>query len=117
MSVAGLTSVAGTAQALDSCLDVQWVWISLPAALLALTVVSLGVAMGMTWRSGHWRGDWGTSSLPLLFYGLDMNVGGEKRVSDGLGGMMLWHRDMVDVAAQINVQLRRGEDGWRFYRT
>lgn len=113
-----LAFVQGQAQRTEICVNVQWAWISLPAALLGLGILFL-VAVIFTTRmkmNHRWQGDWKSSSLALMFHGLDESViaGPRGELDKGNNDLPLRQSEMYDSAKQIKVKLRRGENGWRF---
>jgi hypothetical protein len=67
----------GTILTNQTCIRVAWAWLALPAALLLCTFVFLATIMLQTHRyTGHGkpqggRGPWKSSSLPLLWCGLE----------------------------------------------
>lgn len=58
--------VEGTAWENDTCIGVQWQWISFPVSLLMLEILLLLATIDRG-RRCDWRGDWKSSPLPLLF--------------------------------------------------
>ncbi|KAK4934472.1 hypothetical protein LTR10_024274 [Elasticomyces elasticus] len=70
-SSAGL--VTGTVQALQTCIGVQWAWLSFPAAMLLLSIVFFLTATSKVSLSSM-RNVWRSSSLTLLFHGLSKDV-------------------------------------------
>lgn len=66
------TQVKGTAYVSRTCVRVRWPWLSLPAALLVLAALFLGMMM---WTTSHGQEiAWKSSPLPLLFHGFDPEV-------------------------------------------
>lgn len=107
------SAVSGQAQMVQTCLTVRWAWLSLPASLLGLQLVFLVAIVAISGSAGHWRGDWKDSSLALLYHGLEgcTHVPDEKVEREELrdrGGMF-------KVAQRMRVQLRQGQDNWRFH--
>lgn len=121
-----LATVTGVAHTLESCLAVQWAWISLPAALLAMEVLFLVAIMAMTRRAGSpraagggrwWSEDWKNSSLALVFLGLDKTILGGKlgpgHADEDRGEELSRQADMYRAAERIHVKLGKDGDGWR----
>ena len=69
------TVVAGTTYRAETCIVVQWAWLSLPATLLLLAIIFLTVTI--------WRMEtrqvvlWKSSPLALLFHGVDREFKGQ----------------------------------------
>jgi hypothetical protein len=104
-----LATVRGEVLTLETCVRVQWGWISVLAALLGLGIVFLATVIFMTPSGADWRGDWKGSSLALLFHGLDERVITTER------NEMAWRsEDMFQLAKGIKVQLQRRDGRWRF---
>ncbi|KAI1629878.1 hypothetical protein EDD37DRAFT_645612 [Exophiala viscosa] len=70
-SSAGLAT--GTVQGLQTCIGVQWAWLSFPAALLLLSIVFFLTATSKVSLSAM-RNVWRASSLTLLFDGLSKDL-------------------------------------------
>ena len=62
-------SFNGTALLPEVYVDVHWPWLALPAALIVLSIVFLGLTMLLNKDQG--RDLWKTSALPVLYYGLE----------------------------------------------
>lgn len=108
-----LSTVKGKVQTMQTCVSVRWAWISLPAALLGLQVAFLAGMMTMTRTSAHWRRDWKSSSLPLLFHGFDQDMAKAREQfpqANDLGGK----DGMYEAAKGMKVQLRKGDSRWQF---
>lgn len=59
----------GSAYGLQTCIGVQWAWLSLPAAVLGLAIIFLVATILQTaMRSPH--ATWKSSPLALLFHGI-----------------------------------------------
>jgi hypothetical protein len=59
----------GTTQRVETCIGVQWAWLSLPAALLVLTLAFLTITI---WKTKSREVNlWKSSQLALLFHGID----------------------------------------------
>ncbi|KAK7545674.1 hypothetical protein IWX49DRAFT_333960 [Phyllosticta citricarpa] len=91
-----------------TCVKVRWLWLLYPASLLCFTVVFLSLAIFQNRKSRQpWHSDWKSSSLALLFHGLEAST------RDAHGSVPR-QKDMTKAADQIHVQLLRGESGWMF---
>ena len=90
----------------QTCIHVQWAWLSLPAALLALAVIFLIATITST-RS--WQPTWKSSSLALLFHGLSPETRADH-------GPLAEIETMEDAAKAIKVRLapNRARSGWKF---
>ena len=72
----------GTAYVTQTCVRVEWGWLALDATLVVLTFVFLAATVWQSRRAmgagsstaGRVRGAWKSSSLPLLWSGLDEEV-------------------------------------------
>ncbi|CAN8099720.1 unnamed protein product [Discula destructiva] len=112
-----LRAVNGHMQALEACLKVRWVWLSLPASLLGLEITFLAAIAVLSRSKTHWRGDWKGSSLALLFHGLDGHPArGMEKDSTPPSGDLNDKNGMFNVAKEMKVQLRASEDSWRFFQ-
>jgi hypothetical protein len=93
----------------ETCVQVKWAWVSFPASLVAMTTLFLGLTIWSTKRNASpvaGNKAWKSSSLPVLFSGLEEAA---QRAHD----RMDTKSDMLDRAAELKVCLKRGEDGWR----
>ncbi|KAL1383831.1 hypothetical protein HDK64DRAFT_257523 [Phyllosticta capitalensis] len=108
---ADIPSVNGTVLDSVTCVRVRWIWLLYPISALCLTVVFLSMAI-FQGRASHqlWHNDWKSSSLALLFHGLEAET-------RNAYGAVPKQEDMVKAAEQIRVQLVEGENGWRFSET
>lgn len=65
----GTIAVIGQSFEMASFVHIRWGWITLPAIVVAMTGVFLGLAM---WRSRSTRTSvWKSSAIAMLFHGLD----------------------------------------------
>lgn len=107
----------GTVLVNRTCIRVQWAWLTLPMALILLTSVFLvGVVVQlrtMTRKGASKRGRmaWKSSSLPLLWCGLDYETRGRYGGFDSLTAMK-------ERADEVKVVLRRRDEegdakGWK----
>ncbi|KAK8225842.1 hypothetical protein HDK90DRAFT_68222 [Phyllosticta capitalensis] len=103
-----LRFVTGTVYDSVTCVEVRWIWLLYPFIALFLTVIFLALAI-FQGRATHqpWHNDWKSSSLALLFHGLEPETR-EKY------GPVPKQKDMIEAAEKIRVQLVQGEEGWRF---
>ena len=93
----------------ETCVQVEWPWIAFPAGLVVLASLFLALTIWSTEQipstiSG--RKVWKTSSLAVLFNGLDKGL--LKRQ-----GPMDKKSEMMDRAARLQVALKRDNDGWK----
>ena len=94
---------SGVAWKIETVIEVRWAWMALPLSLVLLTVVFLVAAM---LQSAHQQ-VWKSSSLALLFHGLGNDVRSRLGPLEKLD-------QMVETAGQVNVRLRRTDEGRRF---
>jgi hypothetical protein len=99
----------GDATKVETCVQVRWPWISFPAGLVVLASLFLALTIWSTkqipsMNSG--RPVWKTSSLAVLFNGLDERLLKEQ-------GPMDKKSEMMDRAARLRVALKREDDGWK----
>ena len=103
--------VYGSAIRTETCIRVQWAWLAFPASLVLLTFAFLSATIWRTRKqrhdhSSHERGAWKSSSLAVLFAGLDETVQHER-------ARVATKADMRDRAEDINVSLVLTGHGWR----
>ena len=101
----------GVATRTETCIHVRWTWISFPASLVASTFLFLILIICRTHRQRHdhsssERGAWKSSSLAVLFSGLDESVYCADMRIDTMS-------DMVRRAETTRVSLGLTDDGWR----
>ncbi|PQE12952.1 Carboxylic ester hydrolase protein [Rutstroemia sp. NJR-2017a BBW] len=113
-----LTFVHGQAQREAICIKVRWAWISLAAAVLGLAVLFLCTVIVTAHRSMDywWQGDWKSSSLALMWHGLDDSAVVRQRheLEKSGEGLLVQQKDLYQSAKRIRVKLIRGDNGWRF---
>jgi hypothetical protein len=98
--------VYGTASREETYVHVEWPWITLPTALVGMSILFLGGTM-MKNESKHALA-WKSSSLALLFHGLE---GVRKNTGAGMG-------QMREVARKTRVVLTREYNGeWKLINT
>ena len=97
-------SPTGISYKLETCIHVQWAWLSLPAALILLAAAFL---VSTIIETRTWQMTWKSSALALLFHGLDAHT--RERY-----GALTDMRDMKRDARNTQVQLGRPDLGWRF---
>jgi len=96
------SNVYGTASRVETYIHVQWQWITLPTALVGMSILFLFGTM-MKNESKHALA-WKSSSLALLFHGLE---GVRKNTGEGMD-------QMREVARKTRVVLTRGGNGeWK----
>jgi hypothetical protein len=101
--------VYGDAIRTEACVRVRWAWISFPASLVLLSICFLAVTMWRTRMAGLktlGKGAWKSSSLAVLFAGLDERDRQEY-------GRLNKKSEMLSAAEENKVALARTEDGWR----
>ncbi|KAI9725124.1 MAG: hypothetical protein M1828_003466 [Chrysothrix sp. TS-e1954] len=91
----------------DTCVRVEWGWLALPAALTAFTLVFFVVMILQTRRGevGH-NHNWKSSTLPLLFHGLDERTRWRQ-------GELARLDAMEKSAKSLHVKLDLTDEGWR----
>ncbi|KAK8203715.1 hypothetical protein IWZ01DRAFT_560151 [Phyllosticta capitalensis] len=96
----------GTALKTLTCIKFRKIWIIYPATLLILTIIflSLAIFQGRSSRQ-PWHSDWKSSSLAILFHGLD------PRTRDTHGDALM-QKEMMKAAEQTRVQLLKRGKGW-----
>jgi hypothetical protein len=96
----------GNAVETDTCIEVRWGWIAFPVilvlAFLATTIWQTRKSRRPTRQTGAWK----SSSLAVLFGGLDEK---ERRSC----GVMEKKSEMNSCTSELRVSLRPGNDGWR----
>lgn len=102
----------GSANKTETCILVQWAWLSFSASLVLLTVVFLSLTVWKT-RGAHGleaaKGVWKSSILAVLFSGLNERA----RRDCGAPGKK---SEMIQCAEGIKVALNPTEHGWRLTR-
>lgn len=106
-SSSGSTMLTGAAWENETYVNVQWLWICLPLAVLGLTVLTLGVAIWQTSRIGVecFKSD----SLPTLFAGLTETKRRE------YGGKIVTPDDMVSAAEAVCARLTRSATNGEYH--
>ena len=90
----------------ETCIVVRWPWIMYPVAMAGLVLVFAVAVIAETGWNDRDHHDWKTSSLPILFNGL------EHKLVDGKGGVVSTGA-MGELAKSMQVQLGRTAEGWR----
>ncbi|KAL5320299.1 hypothetical protein ACEPPN_011100 [Leptodophora sp. 'Broadleaf-Isolate-01'] len=105
----GSGRVLGTVQRSQTCIHVNWAWMSLPAGLVGLTILLFACTILSCRRSSLWNStrSWRCSSLALLFHGCDdhMRQKMSKTVSNS---------EMMKASETMVVELKRTPNGLRF---
>jgi hypothetical protein len=98
--------VYGTASRVETYVHVQWHWIMLPTALVGMSILFLGGTMmkNESKRALAWK----SSSLALLFHGLE---GVRKNTGEGMDQM----RDVARKTRVVLIQSHNGE--WKLRNT
>lgn len=99
----------GTVWESQICVRARWVWISLPAALYALTVMFVAFTVLQT-KEHRWKGYWKSSAIALLFHGFDERTRREL-------GVMRDRSEMYETAEHVQVQLEWKDGDWSFVRS
>ncbi|OAP56125.1 hypothetical protein AYL99_09304 [Fonsecaea erecta] len=109
----GNVDVTGSAVGAENFVQTRWWWISLPAAVVVMAMVSLAATMYSTKRRGI--GIWKTALLPMVFRGPFVEDGmrgggvggGEGKIAGGhdLGGDGERLSTMKSAAEVVNVEL------------
>ncbi|KAL2061034.1 hypothetical protein VTL71DRAFT_9086 [Oculimacula yallundae] len=105
----GSGRVFGTVQSSQTCIHVNWVWISLPSGLVGLTILLLTCTILSCRRSDLWSAtrSWRCSSLALLFHGC--NDGVRQRMPDTVSS-----REMMKASENLVVELKKTSNGLKF---
>lgn len=101
--------VVGSVLRTDTCVNVQWAWITFPAGLVVLTLVFfIGVLVQTRPKDETTHHNYKSSALALLFHGLE-----QRTVDRGLGKFGRASR-IAKEAEGIYVQLQGTQRGWGF---
>jgi hypothetical protein len=65
---------AGEVLNLQACIQVGWAWLSLPIAILSLTIAFLVATILSCVDKGIWISCWGSSALAVFFSGFDSDT-------------------------------------------
>ncbi|KAI9729834.1 MAG: hypothetical protein M1834_006582 [Cirrosporium novae-zelandiae] len=103
------TPAAGQVYRVETCINVRWWYIALPVVLVILTVLFL-VAMLAEARNHNRGDDWKSSTLALIFHGLDSETRHQF-------GELERTEEMTRAAQQMRVQLQKTDHGWAFVKT
>ncbi|KAL8641520.1 MAG: hypothetical protein Q9228_001683 [Teloschistes exilis] len=90
----------------QTCIGARWAWLSLPAAMLVLTVIFLAVTILQTRTPAAWK----SSATALLFHGFDDAT---RKVQRGAGDVYRLKSVVGDIRARVK---NDGGDGWRFVK-
>jgi len=101
----------GQAITQDTCVRVQWAWLTYPAAIVLLVVMFFATMIWVTGAGGdaHVIHGWRSSPLVLMYHGLDPSA----QHRHGYG-MLVRNEDMEQDARRIRVKLQPSEKGWLF---
>ncbi|KAK4451188.1 hypothetical protein QBC34DRAFT_348174 [Podospora aff. communis PSN243] len=91
------------------CTEVDWRWLVLPAVLVGLTVLVLGLAVVGSWRGPVWK----ASVLPVVFYGGRFVTREGEAVRAGEGEGVMGVEVMEKMAGGVEVRLDVGGDAER----
>ena len=89
----------------DACLQVRWVWLTFPTALLLCTVLFFVVVVIKTRPAGERAQIWKSSPLPLIFHGLE-----ERHYKDS-NDSFDEKKDMERLAQKLTVKLAHTKNG------
>jgi hypothetical protein len=95
----------------QACVHIQWPFLAYPAALVLLAIVFFFWMVIETRQRETSRHDWKSSSLALLFHGLDrasVPLPREYRTE------MIPTKEMDELAERTSVRLSRAQGGWLF---
>ncbi|KAI1340046.1 hypothetical protein F5Y15DRAFT_62506 [Xylariaceae sp. FL0016] len=93
--------VYGTVMELQTCIRIQWPWITFPIIIVLATIAFLILSI----RNSSWRGTWKSSYLVPFFHGINGDV------SAGSIGPTGSPSEMRLAAQRIHVQLDTSTDG------
>lgn len=99
--------VMGQAQNTNTCIRVQWGFLSYLAAVLVLVIGFLATLVVMN-HLDTWSNDWKSSTLAVVFRA-GMKEPGEKSSTF----VNPKQAEMRDVAKSMRVRLMEGDNGWR----
>ncbi|OQV09276.1 hypothetical protein CLAIMM_13412 [Cladophialophora immunda] len=88
----------------NSCISINWPWLALPAALMLLSVLFLGLTVAQSSRPGS-AGVWKSSPLALLWHGFEAPQP-TSPASDDL-------KTLETMSKNMSVQLRQTALGWK----
>ena len=102
-------SVQGIALMTQTCIHVYWTWLLLPAGLVISSILLLAATMRACKSTDMWNftGSWKSSSLALLFHGLDNDV--RDRIGD-----VVRKSEMEDLSKRLPVKIAKTARGLRF---
>lgn len=95
----------------NTCVRVQWVWLTYPAAVVLLVGMFFAAMIWVTGTGGeaHVIHGWKSSPLVLMYHGLDPSA----QHRHGYG-MLVHNEDMEQDARRMLVKLQPSEKGWLF---
>ena len=88
----------------DVCIRVRWAWLIYPCSLAVLVIGFLLIVMVQSVR--HGQSDWKTSTLPILFHGL-------QNMPNTQQDLLTQHSDMEKRAEATRVRYALTDEGWR----
>jgi hypothetical protein len=97
----------GQVLALQTCIRVDWAWLSLPIAMVLLTIAFLGATIRSCVKTRTWVGAWRSSSLAAFYSWFD----GETRAT---AGEVVLRSEMEEKSKVLFLQLTKADDGVRF---
>ncbi|KAL9617319.1 MAG: hypothetical protein Q9160_007899 [Pyrenula sp. 1 TL-2023] len=100
------THARGRVFATETCIDVRWQFLALPITLIVMSAIFILAMILMTVRKDRTHA-WKSSSLALLFSGLDDATRQKQGVLEHLD-------DMMSAAEKLKVGLRKTDQGWHF---
>jgi Protein of unknown function (DUF3176) len=95
----------------QTCVHIQWLFLTYPAILVFVAIVFFICMVFETQRGEAGSHDWKSSPLALLFHGLDREA-----LNKGESTRTVRAKEMVRIAERTPVRLKQTEDGWQFVR-
>jgi hypothetical protein len=99
-----LNWVQGKEFKIETCIAVQWSWVILPASLVLVSIEFLLLTIWSSPSRKSQQGPWKSSSLAVLFHGLD------GRVRESCGDLPK-RSEMWEKAEEVHVRLLSDDDG------
>ncbi|KAI1618738.1 hypothetical protein EDD36DRAFT_414399 [Exophiala viscosa] len=87
----------------NSCININWPWLALPATLMLLSILFLGLTVAESALPGS-TGIWKSSPLALLWHGFEMPQPTDSTLDD--------LKTMEKMSSNMNVQLQQTALGW-----
>lgn len=100
----------GIAWQSQTCVRIHWWFLAYPAFLVILAILFMGMMLAETRRRDVSRNDWKSSTLALLFHGLDRQTVAVSQATARTTSL----EDMKSLARGTQVTLVRTGGGWQF---